>query len=353
MAASAKMNSNKRIKEGSVDDMAEDALIGAIMGRIDEMEGEGADFSEIVSAVSNEFEIDEQTIREILQSNGHEIDDTEGNSGFEDAHMAIHGESTRAAGKRIKEFYFQDTCPKCDAPMKNNKCPECGFEGDTQTAGPEDEHFSKVQELQSAILKAKGQSLLDETRAMWEAEHLEEEYQEGTLDFKNIKENYQRKPPTPEVFTKNDEDKIYKKIIEKTGKPAGQKLQEADMLISPYAKHDVGDMSGWRDLVEDHNIDEDINERLGAAAVATALLSEANEGAIATGLKRMKELVTPEVERGADAGDIATLLSRGGFNEADLNEKSDLARVREAMNESAAGGEDLAALVMGDTRDLG
>lgn len=168
---------------------------------------------------------------------------------------------------------------------------------------------SKVQELQSAILRAKGQPLLDEARRMWEEEHPEEEVIPGSLDFGLIKEGYNRKPSTPEVFTKNNEDKIYERTLKKSQDPK-ERLQEADMLISPYPVREVSDMSGWRDLVEEKVLDEDINERLGAAAVATALLSEESQKTdIKKGLNRMRELVSSDSEPvAADAGDIAQLL---------------------------------------------
>jgi hypothetical protein len=198
--------------------------------------------------------------------------------------------------------------------------------------------------LKSAILKAQGQELLDETRRMWEEENPEEDYPEGTLDFKNIKEGYQRKPPTPEVFTKNNENKVYERAI-KNAQAKPNKLQEADMFASPYVKSEVGDMSGWRDLVEQRNLDEEINERLGAAAVADAILSESGEGKVSQGIKRMKELVSP-VDRGSDAGDIAALVTRGAFNEADLSDEIKPSRMVEA------GGEDLTSLVLNDSRAM-
>ena len=260
------------------------------------------------------------------------------------------------SGKRMKEFYFHTMCPKCDTELTDGYCPECGYDSEeTGGAGPDPaEHFSKVEELQSAILRAKGQDLLNETRTMWEAEHPEEEYQEGTLDFKNIKENYQRRPQTPEVFTKHDEDKVYKKITEKAEKPA-TKLQEADMLASPYARPEINSMEGWRDLVETHVNDDEINERLGAAAVANVLLSEADEMDKKTGksgIQRMKEIVTPE-EPGFDAGDVAAMLVSGKIKESDFSDEIKPSRLHEAMQPSGdfGGGEDLAALVMGDARE--
>jgi hypothetical protein len=118
-------------------------------------------------------------------------------------------------------------------------------------------------------------------------------------------------------------------------------------------KRDVGDMSGWRDLVEDHNIDEEINERLGAAAVARVLISEADEmekKTGKTGSQRMKEMVSKE-QPGADAGDIAAMAARGAFNE-DFSDEISPARVRASMQEDAGGGEDLTALVLNDNREL-
>lgn len=209
-----------------------------------------------------------------------------------------------------------------------------------------------TESLKSAILKAKGQELLDETRQMWEEAHPEEEFAPGTLDFKAIKENYQRRPSTPEVFTKNDEDKVYKKVVEKAQTQPGQKLEEADMLASPYAKPEVNSMEGWRDLVESHNLDEEINERLGAAAVANVLLSEADEmdkKTGKTGAQRMREMVSPE-DKGADAGDVAAMLIGGKIKESDFSDEIKPSRVREAMQEDASG-EDLAALVMNDSRE--
>ena len=120
------------------------------------------------------------------------------------------------------------------------------------------------------------------------------------------------------------------------------------MLISPYAKQDVSDMSGWRDLVESHVIDEEINERLGAGAVAAALLSEeSSPEAMTAGINRMKELVSKQ-EPGADAGDIAQQLVNGRLGEA--SDELSPSRIKEAIVDT--GGEDLAALVTGDNRDL-
>ena len=228
---------------------------------------------------------------------------------------------------------------------------EVKIEYDCEFDGADDDEDDEFAALESAILKAKGQDLLNETRTMWEAEHQEEEYQEGSLDFKHIKEGYQRRPSTPEVFTKNDENKIYKRVVEKAqAKP--NKLQEADILASPYARQDVSDMSGWRDLVETHVNDEEIRERLGAGAVASALLAEANDEEVSKGLKRMKEIVSPQAqEKGADASDIAAMAARGAFNES-LSDEISPARIKASMQENVNNGEDLTALVLGDTREL-
>jgi len=266
------------------------------------------------------------------------------------------GESAR----RMKEHFFYNQCPKCDTELTDGFCPECGYDSEDEASGGdlvepykeiEDDEDDEFAALESAILKAKGQDLLNETRTMWEAEHQEEEYQEGSLDFKHIKEGYQRRPSTPEVFTKNDENKIYKRVVEKAqAKP--NKLQEADILASPYARQDVSDMSGWRDLVETHVNDEEIRERLGAGAVASALLAEANDEEVSKGLKRMKEIVSPQAqEKGADASDIAAMAARGAFNES-LSDEISPARIKASMQENVNNGEDLTALVLGDTREL-
>lgn len=159
---------------------------------------------------------------------------------------------------------------------------------------------------ESAILRAKGQPLLDKLREDWEAEHQEEPMNETALDFRAIKEGYKRNS-TPEVFTRNDENKIYNRVVENAQK-GKVKLEEADILAGPYAKSEVGDMSGWRDLVETHVIDETINERLGAAAVAEALVGGGSADKVKAGINRMKEIVSEPLPS-QDAGDIADAFS--------------------------------------------
>jgi hypothetical protein len=202
---------------------------------------------------------------------------------------------------------------------------------------------------ESAILKAKGQGLLDVMKERWEEEHQEQPLEEGVLDFSMIKEGYQRRPSTPEVFSRNNEDKIYQRVVE-TAQKKPSKLQEADMLVSPYAKQDVSDMSGWRDLVESHVLDSEINERLGAGAVAAALLSENEEESASSGIARMKELVSPQTPA-ADAGDVAALLMSGRLSETDDSLSID--RIRESVQDDLGrAGDNLAALVNSDTREL-
>ena len=228
------------------------------------------------------------------------------------------------------------------APMAGSSAMT-GMEANAGSAIPPGAGES-MQALESAILRAKGQDLLNETRQMWEEEHPDEEFQEGTLDFKHIKEGYQRRPSTPEIFTKNDDEKVYKRTLESAQKKPGR-LQEADMLISPYAKQDVSDMSGWRDLVETRVNDEEINERLGAAAVANALLSEgADAESTAKGIQRMKELVSPQ-DPGLDAGDMAKVLMEGDGGAMDDEIRPS------RMHEAVAGEEDLTSLVMNDDRE--
>lgn len=230
------------------------------------------------------------------------------------------------------------------APMPGTSAMT-GVQANAGSAIPPAPGAGMAESLQSSILRAKGQPLLDEARRMWEEEHQEEAMVEGALDFRAIKEGYQRRPPTPEVFTRNDEEKIYTRTLESAQKRPSQKLREADMLASPYAREDVSDMSGWRDLVEEHNIDESINERLGAAAVASALLSEQSPESTSAGIKRMKELVSPE-PTGMDAGGVAAALAAGRLDEDFQDEIVPTHKFQEA-----AEGEDLTALVLGDNRE--
>jgi len=195
---------------------------------------------------------------------------------------------------------------------------------------------------ESAILKAKGQELLDIMRERWEDEHPEQPLQDGVLDFSMIKEDYQRRPSTPEIFSRNNEDKIYQRVVEVAQKKPS-KLQEADMLVSPYAKQDISDMSGWRDLVESYVLDSEINERLGAGAVADALLSEGTEEGTKAGIARMRELVSPRIPA-TDAGDVAALLASGRISEADDSLSSD--HIRDDSED-----DDLTALVNSDSRE--
>ena len=249
-----------------------------------------------------------------------------------------------------------DVCPSCGS--SNVTCDEdgvvecyaCGGHrvGKYNWADGELEESSSRRTRESAILKAKGQELLDVMKERWEAEHQEQPLQEGVLDFSMIKEGYQRKPSTPEVFTRNNEEKVYQKVVESAQKKPS-KLQEADMLVSPYVKQEVSDMSGWRDLVESHVLDSEINERLGAGAVAAALLSEGEEESTKAGLARMKELVSPQTPA-ADAGDVAALLMSGRISETD--DSLSLDRVRESVQDDIGGGDDLAALVNSDMREL-
>lgn len=231
------------------------------------------------------------------------------------------------------------------APMGSNAMT--GVTPNVGSAIPPEMGAGMAESLESAILRAKGQPLLDEARQMWEEEHQEFDVPEGTLDFKAISENYQRKPPVPEVFTKNTEDKVYKRAVESAKKPKA-KLQEADKLMGVYPIEErqkgVADMNGWRDLIEENVIDDTINERLGAAAVANALLSESGDTEAASkGIQRMKELVSPEPQ-GLDAGDMAKVLMEG--NGGDFADEIQPARFAEASSN-----EDITSLVLNDSRD--
>jgi hypothetical protein len=262
---------------------------------------------------------------------------------------AMTGVVPNAAGIPEGELYesqmreYFHTCPKCGAEIKGEpECPECGWSYKD----------GSLTEAQSAILQAKGQPLLDVMKERWEEAHAEKPMINGVLDFRAIKEGYQRKPPTPEVFSRNNEEKIYNRVVESSNRAPTEKLQEADMLAGPYARTEVSDMSGWRDLVESHVNDEEINERLGAGAVASAMLSEQG-GDLKSGIARMKELVTKE-EPGTDARDLAQLLVSGRLGESagEFADEINPARVRGAMQEDVVGGDDLAALVHADTREL-
>lgn len=119
-----------------------------------------------------------------------------------------------------------------------------------------------VQQEESAILKSKSEGLRDVLRERWESEHEEQPIEEGTLDFRNFKEGF--KPDTlPTQLKTEEEDRIYKRALEKAAEPKDARRLDEDFVGGPYASNPditAAGMKDWRKMLDD--TDEKIDTAL-------------------------------------------------------------------------------------------
>jgi len=115
---------------------------------------------------------------------------------------------------------------------------------------------------ESAILKKKRADLRSVLRERWESEHEEEPMEEGTLDFRNFKEGFKRER-LPSQLEESEEDRIYKRTLEKATEPKPGRRLDEDFVGGPYASdpdNTAEGMKDWRKMLDD--TDEKINEAL-------------------------------------------------------------------------------------------
>lgn len=115
---------------------------------------------------------------------------------------------------------------------------------------------------ESAILKSKDEGLRSVLRERWEAEHEEQPMEEGTLDFRNFKEGFKR-DVLPSQLTADEEDRIYRRTLEKTAQPKEARRLDEDILGGAYASNPditAEGMKDWRKMLDD--TDEKIDSAL-------------------------------------------------------------------------------------------
>lgn len=122
---------------------------------------------------------------------------------------------------------------------------------------------------ESAILRSKAEDnpLREVLRESWNSEHEPEPEVPGTLDFRNLAEGYRGMDvTTPTQLQPSHEDKIYKKVLEKSHTPKDTKRLDEGFLGGPYAiNKDVTaeGMKDWRMMIDD--TDEKITQSLREA----------------------------------------------------------------------------------------
>lgn len=115
---------------------------------------------------------------------------------------------------------------------------------------------------ESAILKSKDEGLRSVLRERWESEHEEQPMEEGTLDFRNFKEGFKREV-LPSQLKADEEDRIYRRTLEKAAQPKATRRLDEDILGGAYASdpnNTAEGMKDWRKMLDD--TDEKIDSAL-------------------------------------------------------------------------------------------
>lgn len=115
---------------------------------------------------------------------------------------------------------------------------------------------------ESAILRTKDEGLRSVLRERWESEHEEQPMEEGSLDFRKFKEGFKR-DPLPGQLKANEEDRMYRRALEKALQPKDARRLDEGFLGGPYASNPditTEGMKDWRKMLDD--TDEKIERAL-------------------------------------------------------------------------------------------
>lgn len=119
---------------------------------------------------------------------------------------------------------------------------------------------------ESAILKSKDEGLRAVLRERWESEHEEQPMEEGALDFRNFKEGFKR-DVLPTQLKSDEEDRIYRRTLEKAAQPKDARRLDEGFVGGPYAMNPditAAGMKDWRKMIDD--TDEKIERTLRESA---------------------------------------------------------------------------------------
>jgi hypothetical protein len=115
---------------------------------------------------------------------------------------------------------------------------------------------------ESAILKNKDESLRAVLRERWESEHEEQPMEEGALDFRKFKPGF-KADVLPTQLKASEEDRIYRRTLEKAAQPKDARRLDEGFLGGPYAANPditTEGMKDWRKMLDD--TDEKIEKTL-------------------------------------------------------------------------------------------